>query len=160
MLLTSQNHSTDWIYHFHGPKKRAPPELGRKSRITKICVGVCQKFFPPTFLDVFLDVESDKKNRLKFWPSGAEISPFFWFWHPRYGHFFKKSKNLFSKIHEIWLILFQIFYLINPRSRFGSIWYHLRKNEPKLPKNRSNLSWSRSEMQPFLKGKWLVRFLV
>ena len=66
MLLTSQNHSTDRIYHFHGPKKRAPPELGQKSKITKNCVGVCQNFLSPTFLDVFLDVESDKKNRLKF----------------------------------------------------------------------------------------------
>ena len=100
MLLTSQNHSTDWIYHFHGPKKRAPPELGQKSRITKICVGVCQKFFPPTFLDVFLDVESDKKNRLKFWPSGAEKSPFFWFW-PHTGQFylviFSKNEKIFQK---------------------------------------------------------------
>ena len=63
MLLTSQNHSTNLIYHLHGPKKRAPPELGQKSKITNICVGVYQKIFSPTFLDVFLDVESDKKNR-------------------------------------------------------------------------------------------------
>ena len=35
----------------------------QKSKITNICVGVYQKFFSPTFLDVFLDVESDKKNR-------------------------------------------------------------------------------------------------
>ena len=46
------------------------------------------------------------------------------------------------------------------RCRFGFTWYHLRKNKPKLPKNRSNLRWSRSEMQRFLKDKWLVRFLV
>ena len=67
MLLTSQNHSTNLIYHLHGPKKRAPPELGQKSKITNICVGVYQKFFSPTFLDVFLDVESDKKKTFDFW---------------------------------------------------------------------------------------------
>ena len=129
MLLTSQNHSTDRIYHFHGPKKRAPPELGQKSKITKNCVGVCQNFLSPTFLDVFLDVESDKKNRLKFWPSGAEKSPFFWFW-PHTGQFFlvdfsKNQKNL-SKVHEIWPILFQIFYWIFLVKFSGSIWPHLR----------------------------------
>ena len=65
MLLTSQNHSTDRAYHLHGPFSAAPPELGQKSKITKNCVGVYQNFWSPTFLDVFLDVESDKKNRFK-----------------------------------------------------------------------------------------------
>ena len=77
MLLTSQNHSTDRAYHLHGPFSAAPPELGQKSRITKICVGVCQKFFPPTFLDVFLDVESDKKKPiLVLTIRGRDISVF------------------------------------------------------------------------------------
>ena len=122
MLLTSQNHSTDWIYHFHGPKKRAPPELGRKSRITKICVGVCQKFFPPTFLDVFLDVESDKKNRLKFWPSGAEKSPFFWFW-PHTGQFylvnFLKNEKIFQKSMKYSLFWSEFFTDHFPAKSFG-----------------------------------------
>ena len=30
------------------------------------CVGVCRNLMSPTFLDVFLDVESDKKNRFNF----------------------------------------------------------------------------------------------
>ena len=32
------------------------------------CVGVCRNLMSPTFLGVFLDVESDKKNRFKFRP--------------------------------------------------------------------------------------------
>ena len=64
------------------------------------CVGVCRNLMSPTFLDVFLDVESDKKNRLKFWPSGAEKSPFFWFW-PHTGQFylvnFSKNEKIFQK---------------------------------------------------------------
>ena len=66
MLLTSQNHSTDRAYHLHSPNSAAPPEPGQKSKITKICVGVCLNLMSPTFLGVFLDVESDKKNRFKF----------------------------------------------------------------------------------------------
>ena len=60
--------------------------------------GRGSNFFSPNFLDVFLDVESDKKNRLKFWPSGAEISPFFWFWSARSVHtlsFFQKIEKFF-----------------------------------------------------------------
>ena len=46
------------------------------------------------------------------------------------------------------------------RCRFGFTWYHLRKNKPKLPKNRSNLRWSRSEMQSFLISECFDQFLV
>ena len=92
--------------------------------------GRGSNFFSPNFLDVFLDVESDKKNRLKFWPSGAEKSPFFWFW-PHTGQFFlvdfsKNQKNL-SKVHVLWPILFQIFYWSFFWSPFWSIRSHLRK---------------------------------
>ena len=52
----------------------------QKSKITNICVGVSQNFFWPIFLDVFFDVDSDKKKIFDFWPSGTEIWPFFWFW--------------------------------------------------------------------------------
>ena len=84
MLLTSQNHSTDRAYHLHGPNTAAPPEPGQKSKITKICVGVCLNLMSPTFLGVFLDVESDKKNRFKFWPLFHPPGPkqfFFYFAH-------------------------------------------------------------------------------
>ena len=68
MLLTSQNHSTNRAYHLHGPNCRASPEPGQKSKITNICVGVSQNFFWPIFLDVFFDVDSDKKKIFDFWP--------------------------------------------------------------------------------------------
>ena len=100
MLLTSQNHSTNLIYHLHGPKKRAPPELGQKSKITNICVGVYQKFFSPTFLDVFLDVESDKKKPIKVLTiRGRDIAVFLILTSHRaifLSQFFKKSKKSFK----------------------------------------------------------------
>ena len=40
----------------------------QKSKITNICVGVSQNFFWPIFLDVFFDVDSDKKKIFDFWP--------------------------------------------------------------------------------------------
>ena len=48
------------------------------------CVGVCRNLMSPTFLGVFLDVESDKKNRFKFWPLFHPPGPkqfFFYFAH-------------------------------------------------------------------------------
>ena len=96
---------------------------------SKNCVGVSQIFFWPIFLDVFFDVDSGDKEGFDFRPSGAEISPFFWFW-PHTGQFFlvnfsKNQKNL-SKVHEIWPILFRIFYWIFLIKFFGSILPHLR----------------------------------
>ena len=147
MLLTSQNHSTDRIYHFHGPKKRAPPELGQKSKITKNCVGVYQNFLSPTFLDVKMDVESDKKNRLKFWPSGAEIWPFFWFWSSQIAPysviFSKKSKNFFFKcpwnmayfVPNFLLIIFlktKKIYLVPPTQKNSKNCRKFAKNRPCL----------------------------
>ena len=90
-----------WFYLLWGFQKSAHCE----TQYFDINVrGRGSNFFSPNFLDVFLDVESDKKNRLKFWPSGAEKSPFFWFW-PHTGQFYlvnfsKNQKNL-SKVHEI-----------------------------------------------------------
>ena len=46
--------------------------------------GRGSNFFSPNFLDVFLDVESDKKNRFKFWPLFHPPGPkqfFFYFAH-------------------------------------------------------------------------------
>ena len=93
--------------------------------------GRGSNFFSPNFLDVFLDVESDKKNRLKFWPSGAEISPFFWFWSARSLHtlsFFQKiEKFFFQKSMKYGLFCSKFstdhFYEVH----FGQIWSHLRK---------------------------------
>jgi len=67
---------------------------------SKNCVGVSQIFFWPIFLDVFFDVDSGDKEGFDFRPSGAEISPFFWFWSAQivpYSVIFSKNRNFFFK---------------------------------------------------------------
>ena len=67
---------------------------------SKNCVGVSQIFFWPIFLDVFFDVDSGDKKGFDFRPSGAEISPFFWFWSAQivpYSVIFSKNRNFFFK---------------------------------------------------------------
>ena len=96
---------------------------------SKNCVGVSQIFFWPIFLDVFLDVESDKKTDKSFDHQGPRYLRFSDFDRPRSFHtlsFFQIFFKIFSKVHEIWLILFRIFYWIFLVKFFGSIWPHLR----------------------------------
>ena len=70
--------------------------------------GRGSNFFSPNFLDVFLDVESDKKKPIKVLTiRGREIAVFLILASHRaifLSRFFKKSKN-FSKVHGIGLIL-------------------------------------------------------
>ena len=96
----------------------------QKSKITNFCVGVSQIFFWPIFLDVFFDVDSGDKEGFDFRPSGAEISPFFWFWPlhraillSRFFKIIKKSSkspwNIAYFVQNFLLIIFMKFILVH-----------------------------------------------
>ena len=92
-------------------------------------------FFWPIFLDVFLDVDSGDKEGFDFRPSGAEISPFFWFWPlhraillSRFFKIIKKSSkspwNMAYFVPNFLLIIFMksiLVHLVPPTHRIAKI---------------------------------------
>ena len=75
-LLSFNNSLLICLCHLQGPKSRASPGTSRKSKKCWKMRGRKKSPFSSEFLDVFFDVDSDKKKIFEFGQSGAKIWPF------------------------------------------------------------------------------------
>ena len=78
--------------------------------------------FPKFILvQILPTTQKNSQNHQESWPK----------WAPKWS-----IMKISSKVNKIWLISFQIFYLIYSRNLFSSKSYDLRTSKQKLPKNR------------------------